>query len=68
MQTVSYPDAVYASPTDVMSNFAAVKDFDELARLGLSSRIVVHYRETTTDDAFMLTAFPNLTQKGSEEV
>jgi hypothetical protein len=45
---------VYARTKDL----AAVAEFAELVKLGLAPNLVVHYKETSDRDGFMVTAFP----------
>ncbi|MEM2843726.1 MAG: hypothetical protein QXZ53_07635 [Candidatus Bathyarchaeia archaeon] len=55
--TIANPDILYSSPLGVTPNFAAVKVFDRLASFGLARNLVVHYREVSSFDGFILTAF-----------
>lgn len=55
--TVANPDELYGSPPTVKPNFAAVKVFDRLTGFGLAPNLVVHYREVSPSDGFILTAF-----------
>jgi len=56
LRTLAQPGSVFlfAKPGD----FAAVAQFAELTKLGLSSNLVVHYRELSNQDGFIVTAFP----------
>jgi len=54
--TVSTPDALYLSPPPTKPNFAAVKTFRGLREAGLAKNLVVHYREVSLSDGFILTA------------
>jgi len=56
MLTVSTPDALYISPPQVRRNYAAVKVFSRLREAGLAENLVVHYREVSPSDGFILTA------------
>jgi len=56
MLTVSNPDALYLSPPRVRPNYAAVKVFIRLQEAGLAENLVVHYREVSPSDGFILTA------------
>jgi len=56
MLTVSTPDALYLSPPPTKPNFAAVKTFHRLREAGLAENLVVHYREVSPSDGFILTA------------
>jgi len=56
IQTVSTPDALYLSPPSIKPNFAAVKTFSRLREAGLAENLVVHYREVSPSDGFILTA------------
>ncbi len=56
--TISDPDHLYSLPKTVKSNFAAVKKFTNLRKAGLSELLIVHYRELSEHDGFILTAFP----------
>lgn len=57
MMSVAEPDNVYFSPVGVKPNFAAVKAFVRLVELGLAENLVVHYRESSQSNGFILTAF-----------
>jgi len=58
LSAVSEPDHLYFSPKAIKSNFATVKSFKKLTKAGLSDLLVVHYRELSEHDGFILTAFP----------
>lgn len=58
LQTISNPDALYYSPKYIKPNFAAVKFFRKLIETGLQGLLIVHYREVSEHDGFILTAFP----------
>jgi len=55
--TISNPDNVYSSPKGMPSNFAAVKAFNRLMDNGLSTNLIVHYKEVDKSTGFILTAF-----------
>lgn len=55
--TVADPDSLYYSPSGVKPNFAAVKVVNRLAEVGLARNLVVHYREVSLSNGFILTAF-----------
>jgi len=55
--TVSRPEAVYRLPPGRGHQFAAVRKFDRLRAFGLSENLVVHYREVSLDDGFILTSY-----------
>ena len=55
--TVSRPEAVYRPPPGRRSQFAAVRRFDRLRAFGLAESLVVHYREVSVDDGFILTSY-----------
>ena len=55
--TISNPDNVYSSPEGTPSNFAAVKAFNRLTDYGLSTNLIVHYKEVDGSTGFILTAF-----------
>ena len=55
--TVAEPDQAYFSPVGVEPNFAAVKAFARLVELGLAENLVVHYKEVSESNGFILTAF-----------
>ena len=55
--TVSRPEAVYRSPLERSPQFAAVRRFDRLRAFGLAENLVVHYREVSVDDGFILTSY-----------
>ena len=54
--TVSRPEAVYRPPSGRRPQFAAVSRFDRLRASGLAENLVVHYREVSVDDGFILTS------------
>jgi len=56
LNTISKPDSVFF--LSKKRDFAAVARFSELVGQGLAAYLVVHYRETTAHDGFMVTAFP----------
>ncbi len=58
LQTISDPDVLYFSPKHIKPNFAAVKLFRKLIETGLQGLLIVHYREISEHDGFILTAFP----------
>ena len=57
--TVLRPEAVYRSPPDPERGpqFAAVRMFARLRTIGLADNLVVHYREVSVDDGFILTSY-----------
>ena len=55
--TVSRPEAVYRPPSGRRPQFAAVSRFDRLRASGLAENLVVHYREVSVDDGFILTSY-----------
>jgi len=55
--TVSRPEAVYRPPPDRSPQFAAVRGFERLRSFGLAENLVVHYREVSVDDGFILTSY-----------
>jgi len=56
LQTVARPGRVFLSPKT--GDLAAVAEFPQLAELGLARHLVVHYREISDRDGFIVTAFP----------
>lgn len=50
------PDELYFSPPQLKPNFAAVKVFIRLVKFGLAKNLVVHYREVSQSNGFILTA------------
>jgi len=54
--TVAKPDALYISPLGLKPNYAAVRVFSKLRERGLAKSLVVHYREVSRTDGFILTA------------
>lgn len=56
IETITAPDIVYASPLGIRPQFIAIKAFLELEQEGLTSNLVVHYRELNRD-GFVITAF-----------
>jgi len=55
--TASRPEAVYRPPPERSPQFAAVRRFDRLRAFGLAENLVVHYREVSEDDGFILTSY-----------
>lgn len=55
--TVADPDSLYHSPSGVKPNFAALKVLNRLVEAGLAGNLVVHYREVSPSNWFILTAF-----------
>ena len=55
--TIAEPDIVYCSPKGAQPNFAAVKAFTRLVELGLAKNLIVHYKEFSQSNGFILTAF-----------
>jgi len=55
--TVLKPDEVHRPPHGRGPQFAAVRRFDRLRTFGLAENLVVHYREISMDDGFILTAY-----------
>ena len=56
-KTFSFEVSVYSSPEGTPSNFAAVKAFNRLTDYGLSTNLIVHYKEVDGSTGFILTAF-----------
>lgn len=54
--TIAEPDALYVSPPGLKPNYAAVRMFSKLRERGLAKSLVVHYREVSRTDGFILTA------------
>lgn len=54
--TIANPDKLYFSPPRLKPNFAAVKVFARLAEFSLAKNLVVHYREVSPSNGFILTA------------
>lgn len=50
------PDELYFSPPQLKPNFAAVKVFIRLVKFKLAKNLVVHYREVSQSNGFILTA------------
>jgi hypothetical protein len=44
-------------------DFAAIAQLSELAKAGLASDLVVHYKEISIRDGFIVTAFPMSTKR-----
>ncbi|KPV62149.1 MAG: hypothetical protein AOA65_2041 [Candidatus Bathyarchaeota archaeon BA1] len=55
--TVAEPNMLFYSPHWARPCHAAVKAFPKLRESGLPENLVVHYREVTPHDGFILTAF-----------
>jgi hypothetical protein len=53
---IAKPDKLYFSPPSLEPNFAAVKVFVRLVESGLTKNLVVHYREVSPSNGFILTA------------
>lgn len=56
--TIAEPDMVFKSPRDVKENLVAVRKFAELVQDKLADYLVVHYKELSDKDGFILTVFP----------
>jgi len=56
LRTIARPNNVFLFAKT--GDLAAVARFAELAKFGLSSSLVVHYRELSNQDGFIVTAFP----------
>lgn len=55
---VEEADAVFEPPTRTKPQLHAIKHFERLSDFGLSQNIVVIYRETNSQEGFIITAFP----------
>jgi hypothetical protein len=53
---IANSDRLYFSPPSLEPNFAAVKVFARLVEFGLARNLVVHYREVSPSNGFILTA------------
>jgi len=53
---IANPDKLYFSPPSLEPNFAAVKVFARVVEFGLARNIVVHYKEVSPPNGFILTA------------
>jgi hypothetical protein len=56
LATVARPDSAFLFPPT--GEFAAVSRHSELIGTGVAPYLVVHYREITNHDGFIVTAFP----------
>jgi hypothetical protein len=56
LHTVAQPEHLFFWPRT--GDLAAVAEFSELVKLGLSANLVVHYRESSDRGGFIVTAFP----------
>ena len=54
--TVEQPFRIYITP-ETEFEFAAIKVFPELREKGLAENLIVHYRELSKRDGFIITAF-----------
>ena len=54
--TVAEPIKLYFAPPPMEPNYAAVGVFPKLVEAGLARNLVVHYREVSPSDGFILTA------------
>lgn len=54
--TIADPDLVYLSPVSLKPSYAAVKSIPKLVEAGLARNLIVHYREVSHSDGFILTA------------
>ena len=57
LSTVAEPEELYLSPPSRRPQIAAVKRFTKLKAYGLADNLVVHYREVSKTDGFILTAY-----------
>ena len=53
---IANSDRLYFSPPSLEPNFAAVKVFARLVEFGLARNLVVHYKEVSPSNGFILTA------------
>jgi len=58
LNAVKQPDEVLEPMQRVRPQLHAVKRFERLSDVGLSQNLVVVYRETTSQEGFIITAFP----------
>ena len=58
MEVIKCPDVIFAPPPRVRPQLHAVKRFKRLRDVGLSENLVVVYRELTSKEGFIITAFP----------
>ena len=56
LRTISFPQLLFYSAST--SDLAAVAELPELAQLRLAPNLVVHYKEISNRDGFIVTAFP----------
>ena len=54
--TVADPIKLYFAPPPMEPNYAGVRVFPKLVKAGLARNLVVHYREISPSDGFILTA------------
>lgn len=54
--TVEQPYRIYSAPETELE-FAAMKVFPELREKGLAENLIVHYKELSKKDGFIITAF-----------
>lgn len=55
-KTVTKPDRLFFFAA--IRDFAAVAKHSELLKLGIAPNLVVHYKEVSDQDGFIVTAFP----------
>jgi len=56
LTAVAYPKQLFSFSG--IGDFAATAKFAQLASAGLASNIIVHYKEISNRDGFIVTAFP----------
>lgn len=56
LKAITRPSHIFVSART--KDLAAVAEFSELVKLGLAPNLVVHYREISDGDGFIVTAFP----------
>jgi len=57
LETISKPDKIFVPPTGYPQQKMAIKKFSSLKQIGLAINLTVHYKEISTEDGFLITAF-----------
>lgn len=57
LETISKPDKIFVPPTGFPQQKLAIKKFSSLIQKGIAINLAVHYKEISTEDGFLITAF-----------
>jgi len=65
LATISTPERIFVPPEGYPLQKMALKTFTYLTQKGLAPNLVVHYKELSSEDGFLITAF-TISQKRLE--